>query len=105
MVFIIIIIIIIIIQSLELHQSLNTWKYMTRVSFTLLICKKADKVFHITSDRREITQLNTYILTSHNVCLLWYVCMLVCKKNDTIKSENCFLLKMNISIDVKFQSF
>ena len=45
---IIIIIIIIIIQSLELHQFLNIWKYMTRVLFTLLISKTADKVFYIT---------------------------------------------------------
>ena len=34
-------------------------------------------------------------------CMLcWYVCMLICKKSDTVKIENCFLSKMNMFNDV-----
>ena len=66
----------IIIQSLELHQPLNTYKSMTGVSFTLLICNKAYKLFYLTLDRRVITQLRLYALTLHDVCYVgMYVSM------------------------------
>ena len=49
---------------------------MTGVSFTLLICNKAYKLFYLTLDRRVITQLRLYALTLHDVC---YVGMYVCQ--------------------------
>ena len=38
--------------------------------------------------------------TNKNIFMYMYVCILVCKKSYTVKNENCFLLKMDMCIDV-----